>query len=92
MTVRGPRNAFPFVAAAAYHFVAGGIGITPIPPMVPQAAAHGADWQLVYTGRDRASMPFAPDLPYSCRQGFCGTCAVPTADGGQTRVPAVLDL
>jgi ferredoxin len=38
-----------------------------------------------------------PDTPYSCRQGFCGTCAVPTADGGSTRIcvdraTAVLDL
>lgn len=38
-----------------------------------------------------------PDTPYSCRQGFCGTCAVPTADGGSMRIcvdrgPAVLEL
>lgn len=32
--VRGPRNAFPFVAAPSYLFVAGGIGITPLLPMV----------------------------------------------------------
>lgn len=30
--VRGPRNAFPFVAAPSYLFVAGGIGITPLLP------------------------------------------------------------
>lgn len=60
--VRGPRNAFPFIAAPAYLFVAGGIGITPILPMVRQAAGHGADWQLVYTGRTRASMPFLDEL------------------------------
>ncbi|GAA3557663.1 PDR/VanB family oxidoreductase [Amycolatopsis ultiminotia] len=201
VTVRGPRNAFPFVAAPAYHFVAGGIGITPILPMVHRAAAVGACWRLVYTGRDRASMPFLdelsalspdrvwirpdsefgipasgeellaeksasaavyccgpmpmingvrvdlagistavhferfspppvvagepfrvllrrsgrtldvpadrstldvvrevlPNVPYSCRQGFCGTCAVPTPDGGRVRIcvdrgPAVLEL
>ncbi|MEU3628561.1 phthalate 4,5-dioxygenase [Amycolatopsis coloradensis] len=62
ITVRGPRNAFPFVASQAYLFVAGGIGITPILPMVRQAAASGADWRLVYTGRDRASMPFLEEL------------------------------
>ncbi|MBB4687465.1 PDR/VanB family oxidoreductase [Amycolatopsis jiangsuensis] len=62
VSVRGPRNAFPFVAAPAYHFVAGGIGITPILPMVRRAAARGADWRLVYTGRDRASMPFLAEL------------------------------
>lgn len=62
VVVRGPRNAFPFVAAPAYLFVAGGIGITPILPMVRQAAARGADWTLVYTGRTRASMPFLDEL------------------------------
>jgi ferredoxin-NADP reductase len=202
VVVRGPRNAFPFVAAPDYLFVAGGIGITPILPMVRRAAASGAGWRLVYTGRNRASMPFLdeladlpgdrvwirpdteygipasgaellegvpdgasvyccgpvpmitgvrvdlaltgaaavyferfstppivggqpyrvrlrrtgvtldvpadrstldvvrdrlPDVPYSCRQGFCGTCAVSTPDGGSVRIcvdrgPAVLEL
>jgi ferredoxin-NADP reductase len=198
--VRGPRTAFPFVGEGPFWFVAGGIGITPILPMVRRAIASGADWRLVYTGRSRASMPFLdelaghdrvwirpdteygvpasgaelldglpdgasvyccgpvpmitgvrvdleltaaeavcferfapppivagepftltlrrsgrildvqgdrsaldvvrealPDTPYSCRQGFCGTCAVPTADGGSMRIcvdrgSAVLDL
>jgi ferredoxin-NADP reductase len=63
VTVRGPRNAFPFVTAPAYHFVAGGIGITPILPMVRRAEANGADWRLVYTGRNRESMPFLDELP-----------------------------
>ncbi|WP_406639609.1 PDR/VanB family oxidoreductase [Amycolatopsis sp. WGS_07] len=63
VTVRGPRNAFPFVTAPAYHFVAGGIGITPILPMVHRAAESGAEWRLVYTGRDRESMPFLDELP-----------------------------
>ena len=62
LTVRGPRNAFPYVAAQAYLFLAGGIGITPILPMVKQAAADGTPWQLVYTGRSRASMPFFAEL------------------------------
>ncbi|CAM02830.1 ferredoxin-NADP reductase [Saccharopolyspora erythraea NRRL 2338] len=62
LVVRGPRNAFPFVTAARYLFVAGGIGITPILPMVRTAAARGADWRLVYTGRSRDSMPFLDEL------------------------------
>ncbi|MER6997859.1 PDR/VanB family oxidoreductase [Streptomyces sp. NPDC000410] len=56
--IRGPRNRFPLVEAASYVFVAGGIGITPILPMVRAARAAGADWRLLYCGRDRASMPF----------------------------------
>lgn len=62
LTVRGPRNAFPYVRAAGYLFIAGGIGIIPILPMVKQAAAGAAPWRLVYTGRSRESMPFLDEL------------------------------
>src|SRR3954462_5165420 len=40
----GPRNNFPLVPAESYLFVAGGIGITPILPMIVQAELVGADW------------------------------------------------
>ncbi|RIV40583.1 PDR/VanB family oxidoreductase [Micromonospora radicis] len=60
--VRGPRNNFELVAAPRYLFVAGGIGITPIRPMVAAADAAGADWRLVYGGRSRATMAFAEAL------------------------------
>lgn len=56
--VDGPRNHFGLVDAPGYLFVAGGIGITPIVPMVAAAQAAGADWRLVYGGRIRASMAF----------------------------------
>lgn len=62
LTVQGPRNGFPYLPAERYLFIAGGIGITPILPMVQQAAATGAQWQLVYTGRSRESMPFLDKL------------------------------
>ena len=66
--VRGPRNHFPLVAAPRYRFVAGGIGITPILPMVAEAEASGADWHLTYGGRTRASMAFTDRLaPYGDR-------------------------
>lgn len=60
--VLGPRNHFPLVEAARYLFIAGGIGITPILPMVEQVAAAGQDWRLVYGGRTRASMAFLAEL------------------------------
>ena len=63
VAVQGPRNAFPFLDVPSYLFLAGGIGITPILPMVRAAEARGADWRLVYTGRSRASMPFLAALP-----------------------------
>jgi len=62
VTVRGPRNHFPLVAASSYLFIAGGIGITPMLPMIAQAQAAGADWRLVYGGRHRTSMAFLPEL------------------------------
>ena len=39
--VGGPRNNFPMVPAPNYLFVAGGIGITPMLPMIAQADFHG---------------------------------------------------
>jgi ferredoxin-NADP reductase len=60
--VLGPRNHFPLVEAARYLFIAGGIGITPILPMIEQVAAAGGDWRLVYGGRTRASMAFRAEL------------------------------
>jgi NAD(P)H-flavin reductase len=60
--VRGPRNAFPFIRVESYLFVAGGIGITPIRPMVHDAIRRRADWSLVYAGRTRASMPFLAEF------------------------------
>jgi ferredoxin-NADP reductase len=62
ISVRGPRNAFPYVIDRPTLFIAGGIGITPILPMVRAAARRGADIQFVYTGRSRASMPFLAEL------------------------------
>ncbi|GAA1833462.1 PDR/VanB family oxidoreductase [Pseudonocardia alni subsp. carboxydivorans] len=56
--VRGPRNRFALVDAPGYVFVAGGIGITPLVPMIAEAHAAGADWRLVHGGRSRASMAF----------------------------------
>jgi ferredoxin-NADP reductase len=60
--VRGPRNHFPLEPATRYLFIAGGIGITPIVPMLAAATAAGADWQLVYGGRTAASMAFVEQL------------------------------
>jgi ferredoxin-NADP reductase len=64
LRVRGPRNHFPFApeAGARITFIAGGIGITPILPMVSEAAARGLDWTLDYAGRSRQSMAFVDEL------------------------------
>jgi ferredoxin-NADP reductase len=62
LRVRGPRNNFPLVASPRYLFIAGGIGITPILPMIAAAHAAGAEWRLVYGGRRRSSMAFLDEL------------------------------
>ena len=60
--VRGPRNHFPFIDSPEYLFIAGGIGITPMLPMIASAEAVGANWRLVYGGRNRDSMAFLDEL------------------------------
>ncbi|MFE7767515.1 PDR/VanB family oxidoreductase [Streptomyces sp. NPDC057438] len=66
--VRGPRNNFPLRPSGRHLFVAGGVGITPILPMVEAAEAAGTDWRLLYGGRTRTSMAFLDRLaPYGDR-------------------------
>ncbi|MET9793468.1 ferredoxin reductase [Streptomyces canus] len=60
--VGAPRNHFPLVPSEKYLFIAGGIGITPLLPMVRQAELLGADWQLLYGGRTRSSMAVREEL------------------------------
>jgi ferredoxin-NADP reductase len=60
--VRGPRNNFPLASSPHYVFIAGGIGITPILPMLAAADAAGAEWELHYGGRSRRSMAFLESM------------------------------
>ncbi|WP_072801630.1 PDR/VanB family oxidoreductase [Rhodococcoides yunnanense] len=53
-----PRNNFTLEPATEYLFIAGGVGITPMLPMIRRADATGTPWRLVYGGRTRASMAF----------------------------------
>lgn len=64
----GPRNAFPLTVpgygspARRLRFIAGGIGITPILPMLGVAERVGVDWSMIYAGRSEESMPFLDEV------------------------------
>jgi ferredoxin-NADP reductase len=63
-----PRNNFELIESPRYLFLAGGIGITPLLPMIAEADRRGAAWELHYGGRSRASMAFLDELaPYGHR-------------------------
>ncbi|MGW3951489.1 PDR/VanB family oxidoreductase [Streptomyces sp. NPDC004752] len=79
LEVRGPRNRFPLVTAPAYVFVAGGIGITPILPML-RALPKDADRHVLYCGRTRASMPFLQEVGESVGAGARGRVTVVAED------------
>lgn len=60
-TLRGPRNHFALTHADSYLFIAGGIGITPILPMI-KTLKKNVDWRAIYCGRSQSSMAFLPSL------------------------------
>jgi ferredoxin-NADP reductase len=62
LTARGPKNNFELIDADDYLFFAGGIGITPILPMIRAVAARDCRWRLIYGGRTRATMAFVREL------------------------------
>ncbi|WP_043724207.1 PDR/VanB family oxidoreductase [Nocardia asiatica] len=62
LRVSAPRNNFELVRSDRYVFLAGGIGITPILPMVTAAEAAGARWSLYYGGRTKGHMAFADTI------------------------------
>lgn len=62
VTISPPRNHFPFEPAARCLFIAGGIGITPILPMVREAQIRQLDWHLHYSARYPARMAYRDEL------------------------------
>lgn len=57
-----PRCAFPLVPSDSLMFVAGGIGISPLVPMMQAASQLGTPFRLLFLGRDWPSMPYANRL------------------------------
>lgn len=60
--ITAARNHFALEPASEYLFIAGGIGITPILPMISELERNGRPWTLGYAGRNRASMAFLGEL------------------------------
>ncbi len=58
LKIHSPRNRFPLERSTEYLFFAGGIGITPLLPMIEAVDGLGLPWRLVYGGRTRSSMAF----------------------------------
>lgn len=85
----GPRNAFPLSVpgygspSRRIRFIAGGIGITPILPMLAVAERLNLDWSMIYVGRTPESIPFADEVRQFGDRVQIRTddvCGVPTAD------------
>ncbi len=68
VTTNGPRNAFPLTVpgygspARRFRFIAGGIGITPILPMLHLAQRLDIEWSMIYVGRSTDSLPFVDEV------------------------------
>ncbi|OBJ73982.1 oxidoreductase [Mycobacterium colombiense] len=63
LAFEGPRNAFYLgTAEREVLFVIGGIGVTPILPMIQVASERGIDWRAIYTGRSREYMPLLDEV------------------------------
>ena len=62
LDVRGPRNHFEFSPTERVIFIGGGIGITPLIPMMIEAESQGIEWELHYGGRSRNTMAFSDTL------------------------------
>ncbi|WP_054812616.1 PDR/VanB family oxidoreductase [Nocardia arizonensis] len=64
--ISNPRNAFALALPATdrrrLRFLVGGIGITPILPMIRQADEYGLDWSMLYLGRHRRCLPYLDEL------------------------------
>ncbi len=73
VAVSAPRSTFTLHAAERYVFVAGGVGITPLVPMVLAAHRRGTPWELIYGARSPSHFAFEAELralgPVRCQTG-----------------------
>lgn len=62
LSIRGPRNHFPLISAQHTAFIAGGIGITPLLPMMRELSRQGKSWELHYGGKSLAALAYLDAL------------------------------
>lgn len=87
LSAAGPKDNFGYRASASdVVFIAGGIGVTPMLPMVRAAAQSGANWRMLYLGRNRGSMAFLEEL-----EQYGDRVTVHTSEG-QGRLPMTTDI
>ena len=83
--VRWPRNNFKLEPAQRYHFVASGIGITPILSMIDTARTQDIPWRLDYVGRARGQLAYLGRL-----QGHREANVHITSETGRPNLDAVI--
>jgi ferredoxin-NADP reductase len=62
VSASNPKNNFELVPAGEYLFIAGGVGITPILPMVRKASRDGVRWKLICCAKTAENFAFLDDL------------------------------
>lgn len=62
LPVHGPKNHFKLEPGARTIFMAGGIGITPLLPMMRQLTREGKPWELHYGGKSLAALAYLDAL------------------------------
>lgn len=83
LEVHGPRNHFALDEGAPHSvLVAGGIGITPLLPMVGRLAELGRPWSLHYSARSAKEMAFDAELQQLQARSGGELRRYLTADGG----------
>jgi ferredoxin-NADP reductase len=77
LQISQPRNNFEFAASRNYLFIAGGIGVTPLLPMMQAATNAGAVWTLLFCSRNIEQAPFLEEA-----RGYGGEISVHTSQAG----------
>lgn len=89
ITISRPRLTFELVEAKRYVFIAGGIGITPLLPMIREVSRRGRPWELIYGARSREHFTFAKELR-ALGDDLGRACLVPEDAAGLLDLAAVV--